>query len=85
MITAEEVNLIDGALKQLINCKSRDAAEKVFSDHNISDIRARIALLHRCMQVKNVYHFPSDNPLSDEELYDETLAFFEEGQWREFL
>lgn len=80
-ITADQVNVVEGAKKELFNCTTIAAVKKVFEDYNLLDVGAKTALLHNCMQVRNVYTC-SDNHLTEDEFYEETLRFFEDGQWR---
>jgi len=85
MVTADQINTIETARVRLFDCTTKTAAEEVFKQFNISDIGARIALLNRCMQVEDAYGIPGDKQVSKEEFYEETLAFFEDGQWRKLI
>lgn len=84
-VTADQINTVEKARMQLFDCSTRAEAEGVFSRFNISDIEARTTLLNRCMQVQDAYGIPGDNPVSKEDFYEETLAFFEDGQWRKLI
>jgi len=84
VVTADQINTIETARALLFKCASKKEVEDVFGSFKISDLGTRIALLHLCMQVKNVYGV-GDKELTPGELYEETLAFFEGGQWRDFI
>jgi len=84
VLTLDQIKMIEATRVQLLKCASKNEVEDVFGSFNISDLGTRIALLRVCMKVKNVYGV-GDKKLSSEELYDETVAFFEGGQWREFI
>ena len=84
-ITADQIKTIENARVKLFECTTKDAAEGVFKQFNISNIEARTALLNSCMQVQNVYSIPGDTEVSKEDFYEETLSFFEDGQWRKLI
>jgi len=85
MITSEQVNLIVNAQEQLFNCTTEDEVKKVFEDSKIDDIDAKINLLWRSMQLQNVYAIHGEEPLTKEKFYEEALAFFINGPWRELV
>jgi len=85
MLTSDQIKTVDEARAQLFECTTKSAAEEVFNRFKISDVEARIALLEICMQVQDSYGIPGDNKVTKEEFYAETLAFFEDGQWRKLI
>jgi len=85
MITADLVKTFDDTKSQLLECATQKALEEVFERAKITDTETKIALLNSCMQVQDSYGIPGDNKVTTEEFYRETLAFFEDGQWRKLI
>jgi len=85
MLTVKQVNQIDNVRKQLVNCKTESDVEKVFADSQVDDIDVKITILWKSMKLKNVYANPGDEPLTKEKFYEEALAFFVNGPWRELV
>ena len=85
VVTADQINTIETARVRLFDCTTKKEVEEVFDSFKISNPDARIALLHRCMQVKNVYGINGDKEEDQKEFYEETLDFFVDGQWRDFI
>ena len=80
MITADDVRIVDKVKARLFECATKSAVEEVFDSFKISDVGARTALLEVCMRVRGSSGAPGK--LTEEEFYEETLAFFEDGPWR---
>ena len=85
MITADQINVIETVRVRLFDCTTKEEVEAIFDSFKISNTDARIALLYRCMQVQNVYGVNGGKKLTQDEIYEETLDFFLDGQWREFI
>jgi hypothetical protein len=83
MISAESIKIADEAKFRLFRCVDKDSVNDVFSSYGIDDPEAKIELLRRCMQVKDVYSAPCD--MSVEDVYEEDLSFFVDGSWRQLI
>ena len=84
MITADFIDFIqriDNARVELLECTSREEIEKVFSEFEITDYPAKIALLRRCMQIQKTKETP-DTDANDKTAYEDHVAIFLRGEWK---
>lgn len=80
MSNIDVYNQVDAVLKRLYGFTEKRQIDALFDEQNITDYDERIKLLHKCMEVEEVYSTPEQASAEDE--YNFTCAVFEEGTWR---
>ena len=80
MSNIDVYNQVDAVLKRLYGFTEKRQIDALFDEENINDYNERIKLLHKCMEVEDIYNTPEE--ISAKEDYDFTCAVFEEGTWR---
>jgi len=83
-ITADDIELVDSVRLALLNCKSKEDIDAVFSGFEITNYAEMTEFLQMTMSIEKVYGIPDDTDPSDEEVYDYYVKFYLEGVWKEF-
>ena len=84
-ITANDIILVDTVRLQLLDCKTRQEIEDVFSRAKIVDFPAKTEFLYTAMQIRSISGIPSGKVPDPEDVYNYYVEFFLEGEWKEFV
>jgi hypothetical protein len=83
--TVEDIKKIGQIREKLFDCLTEDDVNGVFAGFGITDLLKKTMLLRQSMQVQEVFDAPPTHKMTDEDAYNEELAFFVDGKWRELV
>ena len=85
-VTVDAIKKIGQIRGLLFDCSREKDIDGVFDLFDITDFPVKTMLLRQAMQVQEDFSVPYDGQsLSDEDAYNEELAFFLDGKWRELV
>jgi len=83
-VSADDIKKIGQIREKLFGCSTEEAVNGVFNKFGITDYQVKTMLLRQSMQVQELYD-ADEEPLTDEDAYEEELDFFLDGKWRDLI